>query len=59
MITFNRNNNKVVQENPVLPTKDFYPVEKLKELPKEVIITLKEETQEKPKSKKRRTKKDV
>lgn len=46
MITFKRNNNKVVQVTPVLP-------------PKEDIIEIKEETQEKPKSKKRRSKKDV
>ena len=39
---------------------ELYPVEKLKEVPKEVIITLKEDTtEEKPKTKKRRTKKDV
>ena len=37
----------------------YYPVEKLKEEPKEVIVTLKEDTEEKPKTKKRRTKKDV
>lgn len=47
MITFNRNNNKVVQATPVLP-------------PKEDIIEINEKpTEEKPKSKKRRTKKDV